>query len=116
MHPTFESWLEACKMMRRESARFRSYIQWYPFARLSKASWDLLESQNYFDCYIKDGAFILSKHMRFRTRGCILDIRVRLRSFFWNTMRTSSASLSGTSLAVLRSRQVPRLPDFYANS
>lgn len=71
MHPTFESWLDACEMMRKESARFRSYIQWYPFAKLSKASWELLESESYFNRYIKDGACILSEHMRFRTRGYI---------------------------------------------
>ena len=58
-------------MIRKESARFRSYVQWYPFSKLTKASWDLLESEHYYERYIKDGSFVLFKHMRFTTKGYI---------------------------------------------
>lgn len=57
--------------MRKESARFRSYIQWYPFSQLNNASWALLESEHYYNRFIKDGAFILSYRMRYVTRGYI---------------------------------------------
>jgi len=67
-------------MYRRQKKRHCSYLQWYPFAKLSKADWDYIESPLFYARYISDAAFILMPECS-RTAKCFMqkanaDLRV----------------------------------------
>lgn len=71
MHPSYESWRDACDTMMRQKRRLKSYFQWYPFSILSKSNWEVLSSETFFSTYIQDGAFLICYSMRFTTKGFI---------------------------------------------
>lgn len=71
MYISFASWNIACQMIRQEGRRLSSYLQWYPFYRLSNSSWEKLMSEDYFKKYIEDGSFVLCESMRYTTKGYI---------------------------------------------
>lgn len=82
IHPSLESWQIACKMMQAERSRFRSYLQWYPFDRMSDVDWEIVASERFFDKYISDGAFVLVEQMRFVTKGYIQKQGATLRESY----------------------------------
>ena len=67
-------------MYRRQRKRHCSYLQWYPFSKLTRADWDLIESSAFYARYISDAAFILLPEC-VRTAKCFMqkanaDLRV----------------------------------------
>lgn len=71
MFVSLESWQTACRMVRQEGRRLRSYLQWYPFSYLNNSSWEKLSSEDYFNTYIDDCSFMLCESMRYTTKGFI---------------------------------------------
>lgn len=71
MNVSFESWRAACKMVKCEKGRLRSYLQWLPFYVMNEREWAVIESEGFFDRYISDGSFILCERMRFSENGLI---------------------------------------------
>lgn len=71
MHPSLESWRNACTTMKNQKRRLGCYIQWYPFSLLGPSDWRTLSSECFYDTYIKDGSFIVCTFMNYRTKGYI---------------------------------------------
>ncbi len=47
-------------MVYRDDKHFRSYLQLYPFSKLSSREWEIVQSEEFFERYIEDGALFMS--------------------------------------------------------
>lgn len=57
---TFDSWQEVCRMYFKLGAgTHKSYLQWFPFSKLSDEEKTVIEGEEFFKHYIKDGSFVL---------------------------------------------------------
>ena len=62
-----------------QGRRLQSYLQWYPFSRLSPDDWCFIGSDKFYEQYIKEGAFIIISSMNYRTNGFIQKQGVAFR-------------------------------------
>ena len=57
---TFDSWHEVCRMyFKLGTGTHKSYLQWFPFSKLSNEEKTEIEGETFFNRYIKDGSFVL---------------------------------------------------------
>lgn len=49
----------------------KTYLQWFPFSKLSKTKFDLISSEEYFKKYIENGAFVLLNNFTLLTENYI---------------------------------------------
>ena len=57
---TFDSWHEVCRMyFKLGTGTHKSYLQWFPFSKLSNDEKTEIEGETFFNRYIKDGSFVL---------------------------------------------------------
>ena len=68
----YETWYEVCNMYcnLKEQVK-KSYLQWFPFSRLSNEDINTLLSKNFFEKYIKTGSFIFFPNVLFRSKNYI---------------------------------------------
>lgn len=53
----FNDWEKVCKsFFNLNKAKLESYIQWYPFSKLTQKSKDIILSETFFLNFIKNGA------------------------------------------------------------
>ena len=71
MEVSYKSWRAACRMVKREKPRLRSYLQWYPFSVMDAEDWNFVESEQFYSSFIKDGSFIMCRSMRFLRDGLV---------------------------------------------
>lgn len=56
---TYEIWHSICQMYSKiEKKYYKAYIQWFPFSLFNETDWSLLSSQEFFETYIQNGAFV----------------------------------------------------------
>lgn len=79
MFVSYESWRKACEMIKKEGIRLQSYFQWYPFFIISEKSWKKMMARAYYNEFIKDASFLLSKDMRFVIKGFLQKNGASLR-------------------------------------
>ena len=57
---TYSTWKSICKMyFEQNKGRLSSYLQWFPFSRLSKSDKDYIVSEEFYTQYIESGSIIL---------------------------------------------------------
>ena len=56
----FNTWINVCNAYRTlgKGAK-KSYLQWFPFTKLSESEWDYLSCEDFFKSYIENGSFVL---------------------------------------------------------
>lgn len=65
-HISYNTWESVCTMYQTiPNGLKRSYLQWYPFAKMNKSDFDEIKSQSFFERYICSGAFVLSSDIMF---------------------------------------------------
>ena len=56
----YETWLSVCDMyFSLKSGSKKSYLQWFPFTKLSNAEQETIKSRDFYDKYINSASFIL---------------------------------------------------------
>lgn len=65
---TYDTWQAVCEMyFSQREGRLKSYLQWFPFYKLSSADKDTIMSQQFFNTYIEHGAIVLHDSFFLRT-------------------------------------------------
>ena len=65
---TYDTWKAVCDMyFSQKEGRLKSYLQWFPFYKLSSTDKAAISSQQFFDTYIRHGAIVLHESFFLRT-------------------------------------------------
>jgi AbiA family abortive infection protein len=65
---TYETWESVCNMyFAQKEGRLKSYLQWFPFYKLSSADKATITSQQFYNTYIKHGTISLCESFFLRT-------------------------------------------------
>ena len=57
---TYETWKNTCQMYFDLGKRTKAaYLQWFPFTKISSDDQDTIASEDFYNRYIKSGAFVL---------------------------------------------------------
>lgn len=57
---TYDTWKNTCQMyFDLGKGTKASYLQWFPFTKISSADQDTIASEEFYNRYIKSGAFVL---------------------------------------------------------
>lgn len=71
---TYDTWNTVCNMYFCDDCahRFKYYLQWYPFSKLSKHDMDFIKSREFYDNYIKNFDCVFYKTEMFCSHNYML--------------------------------------------
>ena len=68
----FSTWNDICSAYQAlGTGAKKASLQWFPFTKMSEDDWDYLESEKFFESYIKNGAFIFSENAMHQSENYI---------------------------------------------
>ena len=69
---TYETWKSICEMyFKQKMNTIKAYLQWFPFSKLSQTDKKELISFEFYENYIRSGAFVIIPHSMLRTDNYI---------------------------------------------
>ncbi len=69
---TYETWKSTCKMFfDLKNGTKAAYLQWFPFTKISSEDQDNIASEQFYNKYIKSGAFSLFPPAMYRSENYI---------------------------------------------
>ena len=69
---TYDTWKNTCQMyFELGKGTKASYLQWFPFTKLSEKEQDIIAGEDFYNKYIKPGAFALFPAVMFRSENYI---------------------------------------------
>lgn len=67
---TYDTWRETCKMyFKLGDGSKKAYLQWFPFSKLTKDDEVRISSEEFFNQYIKNAAFVLFPKVMYRSEN-----------------------------------------------
>lgn len=68
----YDTWKEVCNMyFKLNKGSLKSYLQWFPFTKLSGRDKKEILGQNFYNTYIKSGSFLLFNKMMYQSENFI---------------------------------------------
>lgn len=68
----YDTWKEVCNMyFKLNKGSLKSYLQWFPFTKLSGRDKKEILDQNFYNTYIKSGSFLLFNKMMYQSENFI---------------------------------------------
>lgn len=85
----FETWASICDMyFSLKKGSLKSYLQWFPFTKLTSAEKEIIKSKEFYEKYINTASFVFSHLLcislkTFYKKGMeVFEIHLLLRPFF----------------------------------